>query len=387
MAKSIRSKRKSKSDKPDKPFADFPLFLHQTRRWAKKIRGKTYYFGAWADPDAALQKYLDQKDDLFAGRTPRVGREGLTIRELANRFLTSKESLLKAGEIVQATFTDYHRTCARIVGAFGKDRLVSDLAVDDFEMLRGEMAEAWGPVRLGNEIQRIRVVFNYAYQNGLIDSPIRYGQGFKRPSRKTLRIERAKKGPRLFEAEEIRRMLDAATAPLKAMILLGVNCGFGNSDCANLPLSRLDLDGGFHNYARPKTGMKRRCPLWPETIEALRQVLAKRPKPLKDEHADLVFITQRGGTWAKDTSDNPVSKEMAKLLKALGIFGNRNFYALRHTFETVGGDSRDQVAVDTVMGHSRDDMASIYRERISDDRLKAVAGHVHDWLFSAVKKA
>ncbi len=33
------------------------------------------------------------------------------------------------------------------------------------------------------------------------------------------------------------------------------------------------------------------------------------------------------------------------------------------------------------MGHSRDDKASLYRERIDDDRLKAVTDHVHKWLF------
>ena len=57
------------------------------------------------------------------------------------------------------------------------------------------------------------------------------------------------------------------------------------------------------------------------------------------------------------------------------------FYALRHVFETVAGDSRDQVAVDAIMGHARDDMASVYRERIEDARLLAVTEHVRKWLF------
>ena len=80
--------------------------------------------------------------------------------------------------------------------------------------------------------------------------------------------------------------------------------------------------------------------------------------------------------------DNPVSKETAKLLKTLGLDRpGLNFYALRHTFETIGGEARDQVAVEHVMGHARDDMASAYRERISDERFKAVSDHVRAWLF------
>ena len=109
--------------KPRKPYADFPLFPHATRRWAKKIRGKLHYFGPWDDPDGALQRYLDQRDDLHAGRTPRVAAEGLTVRDLLNRSLTAKTHLVDTGEIVQRTFFDYHSTCKQIGDAFGLDRL------------------------------------------------------------------------------------------------------------------------------------------------------------------------------------------------------------------------------------------------------------------------
>ena len=75
-------------------------------------------------------------------------------------------------------------------------------------------------------------------------------------------------------------------------------------------------------------------------------------------------------------------KETTNLLKTLKIHrSGLSFYALRHTFETIAGESRDQVAVDHIMGHARDDMASVYRERISDERLIAVTTYVHDWLF------
>ncbi len=382
MPQSTRPGGGSKPAKPQKPYDGFPLFPHATRRWAKKVRGKTHYFGPWSDPDAALKKYLEQKDDLHAGRTPRVQADGFTVRLLLNHFLTAKRHLLDTRELTERTFQDYHATCQRLGECFGLTRLVDDLAADDFGRLRVGLAKARGPVALGNEIQRVRTVFKYAYDAGLIDKPMRFGPGFKRPSKKTLRKERAAKGPRMFEATELRKMIGAAGGQLRAMILLGVNAGFGNADVGTLPIAALDLDAGWATYPRPKTGVPRRAALWPETVKAIRAVLAKRPTPRDEAHAELVFVTKYGKSWAKAGRDNPVSKETAKLLKELGLHRpGLNFYALRHTFETVGGDSRDQVAVDHVMGHAREDMASVYREKVGDDRLKAVSDHVRGWLF------
>ncbi len=66
-------------------------------------------------------------------------------------------------------------------------------------------------------------------------------------------------------------MIDAAEQPLKAMVLLGINCAFGNSDCGQLPHAALDLVGGWCTFPRPKTGIHRRCPLWPEIVQAVRR--------------------------------------------------------------------------------------------------------------------
>src|SRR5438874_3740699 len=92
-----------KPAKPSKPYADFPLFPHATGRWAKKIRGQLHYFGPWDNPDGALNKYLEQKDALHAGRKPRADTQGLTIKELVNHFLNAKQALVDTGELSPRT--------------------------------------------------------------------------------------------------------------------------------------------------------------------------------------------------------------------------------------------------------------------------------------------
>ncbi len=273
--------RKATLSKAKKPRPDFPLFPHATGRWAKKVRGRLRYFGKVSDDpqgEAALQKWLDQKDDLLAGRVPRILSDGLTIRDLCNRFLTNRRNKLDSGELAAVSFADYHAACARIVQAFGPSRLVADLDASDFERFRMSMAKGWSPVTLANEIQRIRVVFRYAEQNQLVPTPIRYGSEFRKPSRKVLRASRAAKGERMFQRDDLRKIIDAAGVPMKAMILLGINTAMGNNDIACLPLRSADLTSGWLDFPRPKTGITRRCLLWPETVGAIREAVTQRPE-------------------------------------------------------------------------------------------------------------
>ncbi len=394
MPTKVQSHRRG--DKPHKPYPGFPLTPNGNGQWSKKIKGKVYYFGPWSDPEGALQHFLEVRDDLYAGRKPRT-TEGFTLGDLCNHFVAAKKRQQDVGEITLRTYHDYHCTCERLVASIDRNRLVEDLDVEDFGQLRQKLSEVLGLVSLGNEISRIRVVFNFAFNDGHIDRPVRFGTLFKRPTKQVLRRERKRKGLRMFEADEIRKMLEAAEGQVKAMLLLGINCGFGNHDCASLSQAALDLDRAWINYPRPKTGIDRRVPLWPETVAALRECLKSRPQPRDQADERLVFVTKYGQRWVRATlstksppskespgklvATDAIAQEIRKLLKQLELKDGRNFYALRHTFETIGGETRDQVAVDAIMGHVREDMASFYRERISEDRLRAVVEHVRNWLF------
>ncbi|MCA9198386.1 MAG: tyrosine-type recombinase/integrase [Planctomycetales bacterium] len=374
--------------KPKKPHPDFPLFAHANGQWAKKVRGKLRYFGPWNDPNKKIKKKKKQKDDLLAGREPRIQAEGVTVNDMCNHYLTAREQDVRDRELSPRSFDDLLAECNRLVRFFGKDRLVADLMPDDFLALRsslttGKRGEV-SKTTLANMINRQKSIFRWAYLNDLIDRPVKFGTGFDRPSERQIRKERNEVGPRMLEPEQIHAMLDEALPAMTAMILMGVNCGVGNYDLGFMRFKHIDLENGWLDYHRNKTGEQRRAKLWPETIKAIREYRElDRKEPKLSEFRDIVFVTRHGNPWASETKANsPISSQFYKLAKKVGIYRRGiSFYTLRHIFRTVAGDSKDPDAVKLAMGHADNSISARYLQRISDERLEAVADVVHQWLF------
>ena len=399
-----RRARKNQHNRP----ADFPLSIHKASgQYCKKVRGKVRYFGRVdADPtgEAALALWNLEKDDLLAGREPKpkpLDSGTLVVGELCNLFLAQKESLRDNDELSPRTWADYLGTCAEVVDVFGRNRLVSDLAAADFRDLREKLAKPAkdrkrGLVALGCHIQRVKSLFKFAYDEGLIDSPVRYGQGFQRPAQHKIDSEREKHrathGLMMFEPYEIRAMLEQLkdTPGMRAMVLLAANCGFGQSDLSRLTLKAVNLETGWIDFGRQKTGVPRRIPLWPETCAAIRAWLPVRPAAKSPDDAGLLFLTCRGVPFVrlndKGRHIDGIGQAFVKMTTALDLRRDRRgIYALRHVLETIGGELGDQVAVDAVMGHRDRSMAANYRERIGDDRLRRVVDHVRAWLFEGAE--
>jgi integrase len=388
----------------------FPLWLHPGGQWCKKIHGKHRYFGT--DRDKALKEYVRTREDLEAGRKPRPKPEDFcTVAELVNSFLDEKKARVDAGDLSARTWADYYHTCDRVVDHLGKTRAVSDLRPDDFAKLRATVAGKLGPVSVLNFVTRVRVLFKFAYDFGLIDYPVKYGSGFDRPAKKTLRVERARKGMKLIPAGDLWKLIQAADVQLRAMILLALNGAMGSSDCAQLPRTALEFRPGWLDFARVKTGTPRRFPLWPETAEALDAVHPKRPKPKGSPGVEytrldaLVFLTRLGQPWtrfngakmsdeeAKATGRvyrrsviDSVAQQFAKLGKKADVKLPGGFYTLRHIHRTVSDEARDRPAADLIMGHADPSVTNYYREHISDERLKAVTDHVREWLLKGKPK-
>jgi len=290
--------------------------------------------------------------------------------------LTDRESRVETGDLSPQSFRDYKRTCRNMLNVLGKQVQVANLRPADFGKLKRAFGKTRGPVALANEIRRCKVVFNFAYNNFLIDQAVRYGTQFEPPSARRMREAENARGELMFSADDIALIMAKCSVHLRAMTLLGLNGGFGNSDLAHLPLGSVDIDSGWVDYARQKNKMRRRCPLWDETKKALRLSLEKRPKP-KGRSKSLFFVTKYGGDWAGGTRDDIICKEFRKVLDATGLHRpGLGFYSFRRTFRTYADEVGDDRAAGLIMGHADNSMAGKYVQRISDERLLAVTEHV-----------
>ncbi|MEO1616824.1 MAG: site-specific integrase [Planctomycetota bacterium] len=374
-------RKAAKPVRPEKPYPDYPLTPHASGKWCKKVRGKLHYFGTWDDPNGALSEWLAAEPHIRATGEKESDNTESDIRYLCNSFLDSKEQQRDGGDLSPRAYSDYKKACDRIVDHFGKSRLLSTIDAPDFQRLRACFPKTWGSTTINNNIANISAVFNYAYEIGAVDRPVRKGPNFKRMSKKRQRLERAKKPPKTFTATELHQLIDAADFQMKAMILLGINAGYGNADCGRLLIPMIDFERSWLEGLREKTAIERAAWLWPETVDALKFAIENKHAHAPPSLAENVFVTLRRQSWFKENGKaNPISASFRKLCQKVGVHAEgKGFYALRHVFETEAGNSKDQIAVNYVMGHTDDTMAAVYREGIDPKRVIAVCSHVREW--------
>ena len=319
---------------------------------------------------------------------------------MCNGFLGWQKDKLDSGEIGARWFEDSREIVSEFATAVVKERLATDLRPEDFQRYRLKLAKRLGVHALTRHVTCIRSLFRYAYDVDLINDAVKLGKGFANPTaaqkRKAKQKAELENGKKLFTREELVAILDACGPELHGPVLLGINGGFGNTDCATLPRSAVDLDAALIAYARPKTGVRRVVPLWPQTVEALRQAIASdRPNAGDKETAALMFLTPTGRPLVRQTVSNDeergrvraantdeLSGRFAALLKSLGIHRpGKGFYTLRHTFRTWADETNDQHAIHLVMGHAIPGMSGIYVEEIGVERLRKVVNHVRSKLW------
>lgn len=361
----------------------FPLFVHKGRGyWCKTVLGKHFYFGKVADdPDgkAALTEWLRVKDYRLAGlEPPAPDSEVIGVKYLCNQFMAFKEAQLNGGNIEPITYNEQHGVCKMVLECIPGVIPVTALAPAHFTAVLNEInRRKKSPQTRGKTIGLVKSIFKFGYENGILDRPANFGVGFAKPPAKVMRAHRNAKGDQSFTPECFRKLYEHATLNGRAMMLLGLQAGFGNLELVEL--KRADIKDGFLVSPRAKTATMRRVPLWPETLVAIQQAIAAGPKD-----GELVFYKANGDSYRDSARTGwRITNVYSYIAKKAGVVGH-SFYDLRRTFSTVAQNMQplDLAAVESIMGHAtgESDMTARYRQNIDDARLRAVTDHVRKWL-------
>jgi len=302
-----------------------PISFHKsTGQYYVTRARKRIYLGA--NREEALEKFHRMSLGLTQPEPPTV-RVPLTAKELANRFLASQRANWRNPEETLRSYKDW-------IGRFLKDH--PRLRIQDFTV---EMFASWklslrkrnySPESINHYLSAVRSMFNFAEESDLIE---------KMPPLKRVKNESSiKMGSQekpLYSPEQISSLLENADIQLKAMLLLGLNCGFGPKDIHDLTWK--DICEDRIRLPRSKTGVCQTYQLWPETLEVLDNLrqertslikrLEKRGRIRSDE--GHIFITRFWKPWSKDS----IAEQFRKLCDKAGVpcYG---IYRLRHCAST-----------------------------------------------------
>ncbi len=387
----------------------FPLFLHASGQWCKKIKGKFFYFGK--DRDKAAERWLAEKDTLFAGKRPPRLTGAPTLKELANVFHDEMTKRVSIGKITQRHLDGCATTLERLISIVGGECPVEELRPLDFDDIYARLFEpktrtktARGGVApktvskrsiitVDGDIRRILLFLRWCEAKKLVGT-IDIGTDFKPSSKSDLRKHRAKQRKRIIPASDLLATLAQCSIGVKPLVFLGINAGLGAKDIAHLELdhlSELDEAECWVDLPRMKTGVARRFLLWPETVAAINAYLEVRPRSKFTADSKIVFLNRNGLRWVRseESKHNDAAGDAFVVARKAAGVTHGTFYDLRRTFATVALETLDSYAVKLIMGHAEqsDDMTAVYNQKTSDARLKVVINHVRNWLFSSIKGA
>ncbi|MEM1208417.1 MAG: hypothetical protein AAGI54_04040 [Planctomycetota bacterium] len=356
-------KRADLAPTPSRPAWPYPelcrLIAHANGQWVFNYRGTRFSFGPWDDVVGALKRAEHEMPLILLGKHPRQEtRRGLPNVETAiDLFLTSREP-----DVVATTLDGYRVALARLASVCGRKR-IDKVGAEDYDQLK-QAAKGRSPITRRIDLVIIRMFAKWCVK--------RFGVGpdvdsFELPTAIAIRRQRAGLDERLPEPGEVRKLIEAAKAKnrrhrvepdLLALVLLPINGGYGPTDLC--VLNRSVIRDNIIDHRRNKTYALRRCPLWPETIEAI----AACPHTA---NGDVFNIND----------PKVVGRRFKRLAQRAGV--DIRPYDLRYAFSTYaeecitpGADHAKRI----VMGHVIDGVSEGYVRRFPDAKLWAVVNHV-----------
>src|SRR4030043_373832 len=133
------SKRKTRSDK-------FPLTLHPTGKYCKKIKGKIRYFGT--DKKKTHEKYLAQAACLYGAQrlVHKTPNDKMTLKQLCDLYLHYQNSRVLVGAITAKHYNDLAGSLGRLMAFLGPGCKIENISTLDLQNYKRKLQSAYASV-------------------------------------------------------------------------------------------------------------------------------------------------------------------------------------------------------------------------------------------------
>ena len=269
--------------------------------------------------------------DIYALTTGR-NLKSTTIGNFFTRWAASKQNELSA-----STGSKYARTAAQFIGHLGSKARsdLSHLEKDDVASFRDSISATRSSGTANLALKIIRIAFGQAKRDGLLAA---------NPAEQIKILKSNKTGMerRAFTLLELKRVLDAADAEMKGLIIFGLYTGQRLGDLARLTWQNLDLQREELYCVTAKTQRRQIIPLAQPLV---RYILSL---PTSDKPTQPIF-PKACGIMSKQGRSGTLSNQFYNVLVAASIAPARShratgkgrsvkrtmnelsFHALRHT--------------------------------------------------------
>ncbi len=236
----------------------------------------------------------------------------------------------------------YSMVLGRVARDLGPDREIDGISPSELRAWLVTLRETLSP---GSVLGYYRA--SKAFGNWLAREGVAVAAGF-------LALRRPKTPTRVIEPipdDDLRRLLAAASARDRALILLLLDTGLRVSEAAGIRLGDLRADGSIKVMG--KGSRERIVPVGPTARSALVRYLSERGTDGAD---DGLFLGREGALTTRG-----IHQLLARLKRRTGVRSRCNPHSLRHTFARAylvnGGDL---FSLQRILGHSTLDMVRRY---------------------------
>lgn len=159
----------------------------------------------------------------------------MTLKQLCDLYLEYQYLKVQAKALTAAHHDEQIKSLKKLISFIGPSRKIDEISTLDLQSYRRKLQKEYSTAhRMNLHISIMKAMFHWATKNDVLS----FIPNIDAVSRGRI----VHKQRQIFSSDLIRQLIIVADVQMKAMIWLGINCGFGCTDCAELKWRNIDFE-------------------------------------------------------------------------------------------------------------------------------------------------